>query len=187
VLLAVIEQSTWALVSKNLEQAGINVVGRGSSPAEVARLTKMSSPELLVIDDCLYHLLHGTAPARRDAVLPAVLLRSGEDHPIESTTSGVIPAMGVVGAPFSARNLLAAIEIAYARSCEQQRLRDRVAKLRLRLDARAPIDHAKKLLMKHNLMNEDEAYRWLRRSAMDQRIPMSSMALAVVAEFDREA
>ena len=142
VLLAVVEHSTCLLVSRNLEQAGINVVGRADSPAEIARLTKTNSPELLVIDDDLYCLLHGNAP-RQNAVLPAVLLISAERHQIDGATPALIPAMGAVGAPFSARNLLPAVEIAYARSTEQQRLRDRVDKLRLRLAARTPIDHAK--------------------------------------------
>jgi len=187
VLLAVREHSTCVLVSRNLEQAGIDVVGRADNPAEIARITKATSAELLVIDDDLHRLTVGAARARQVAPLPALLLVSGDRDRIDDPTSCPLPAMGVVSAPFSARNLLPAIEIAYARYSELQRLREQAAKLRLRLDAREPIDHAKKLLMTHNRMDEDEAYRWLRRSAMDHRIPMASMAVAVVAELSYQA
>ena len=104
VLLAVQDHSTCVLVSTNLEQAGIDVIARADSPGEIARCTKACSPELLVIDDHLHRFALRAAPARQVVPLPAVLLVSGERDETERPTTGLMPAMGAVGAPFSARN-----------------------------------------------------------------------------------
>lgn len=45
------------------------------------------------------------------------------------------------------------------------------------------LERAKGLLMVHRGLSEPQAFRWLQRTAMDRRIPMTTVAAAVVDRF----
>jgi response regulator NasT len=59
-------------------------------------------------------------------------------------------------------------------------LADEVADLHDRLETRKVIDRAKGILMKALNLTEPEAFSWIQRAAMDRRITMKEVALAVI-------
>jgi len=48
------------------------------------------------------------------------------------------------------------------------------------LEARKKIEKAKGILMKEQKLNEDDAYRLMRRSSMDKRVPMKEISEAII-------
>ncbi|MGJ0431030.1 ANTAR domain-containing response regulator [Methylobacter sp.] len=73
------------------------------------------------------------------------------------------------------------IEIAIARFKEQQALKEELKKTKTQLEDRKHIDRAKAILIKSQGYSEDEAYRALRKLAMDRKISLGEMAKNVIA------
>jgi response regulator NasT len=87
--------------------------------------------------------------------------------------------MAYVVKPFSINDLTPAIEIAMSRHLQMRSLKEEVADLYDRLETRKIIDRAKGILMKAMDLSEPEAFSWIQRTAMDRRLSMKEVALAV--------
>ena len=59
-------------------------------------------------------------------------------------------------------------------------LADEVTNLNDRLETRKLIDRAKGILMKALNLSEPEAFSWIQRAAMDRRLTMKEVAMAVI-------
>jgi response regulator NasT len=88
--------------------------------------------------------------------------------------------MGYVIKPFTIDDLIPAIEIAYSRHLQFLTLQNEIADLSERLETRKLIDRAKGILMQTLKLSEPEAFQWIQRSAMDRRITMKDLALAIL-------
>ena len=71
-----------------------------------------------------------------------------------------------------------------ARFEELQQLREQLAAANLRLDERKLVERAKGLLMKARGLDEESAYRALRRMAMDQNRRIGEVARSVIGMGD---
>ena len=87
--------------------------------------------------------------------------------------------MAYVVKPFSIGDLVPAIEIAISRHLQMRTLADEVADLHERLETRKLIDRAKGILMQALNLSEPEAFSWIQKAAMDRRMTMRDVALAV--------
>ena len=90
-------------------------------------------------------------------------------------------AMAYVVKPFSIGDLIPAIEIAMSRHTQMKSLAEEVADLHDRLETRKTIDRAKGILMKALNLSEPEAFSWIQRAAMDRRLTMKEVAMAVIS------
>jgi response regulator NasT len=79
-------------------------------------------------------------------------------------------------------DLRPAIEIARARFAEVSGLRGDVAALADRLESRKVVERAKGALMAQLGWDEQRAFAWLQRAAMDGRVPMAEVARRVVEQ-----
>jgi response regulator NasT len=89
--------------------------------------------------------------------------------------------------PFSPSDLLPAIEMALSRYAEVAALEAEVSNLTDRLETRKLIDRAKGVLQETQQLTEPEAFRWIQRAAMDQRVSMRAVAEAVILPPGSEA
>ena len=89
--------------------------------------------------------------------------------------------MAYVVKPFSIGDLIPAIEIAISRHTQMKSLAEEVADLHERLETRKVIDRAKGILMTHRGLDEESAYRFLRRSAMDHNRRIAEVAQSVLS------
>jgi response regulator NasT len=87
--------------------------------------------------------------------------------------------MAYVLKPFTINDLIPAIEIAISRHVQMKSLADEVADLHERLESRKVIDRAKGILMAALNLTEPEAFSWIQKAAMDRRMTMKDVALAV--------
>ena len=110
-----------------------------------------------------------------EAVLPLPPMRGPSMLEIE-----LAGAMTYLAKPFSTVTLLPAIELAAARYAETSALRAEIAEATQRLQARKVIDRAKGLLMTQQKMTEPQAFRWLKRTAIDRRTSMDTIARDVI-------
>jgi response regulator NasT len=107
-----------------------------------------------------------------DSPCPIVLFTSHCGDPLieRATEAGV---MGYLLKPLRPEELPPALDLAIARFRE---IRD----LRQRLESRKFIERAKGLLMARQKLSEEEAFRLLQRTAMNQRRSMAQIAQAVI-------
>jgi response regulator NasT len=87
--------------------------------------------------------------------------------------------MAYVLKPFTINDLVPAIEIAISRHAQMRSLAEEVADLHERLETRKLIDRAKGILMAALNLTEPQAFSWIQKAAMDRRLTMKDIALAV--------
>ena len=170
-----------------LEEEGFEVVGEAGDGETAVRLARELRPDLTVMDIKMPGL-DGLAAAERiteEKLSPVLILTafSQKDLVERAAQTG---AMAYLVKPFQKSDLVPAIGIAVARYQELQALEQEVTDLAERLETRKVVDRAKGLLMDRYGMNEQDAFRFIQKTAMDRRLPMKDVATKVV-EGDLEA
>jgi AmiR/NasT family two-component response regulator len=165
-----------------LEEEGYEVVGEAADGEQAIELAEALLPDL-VICDVKMPKLDGIAAASRIAeqrIAPVVILTAFSQRDLIERARDA-GAMAYLVKPFQKKDLLPAIEMATSRFGEIKALEAEVTDLQGRLDARKVIERAKGMLQADQGLSEPEAFRWIQRSAMDQRTSMKAVAELVVA------
>lgn len=85
---------------------------------------------------------------------------------------------------FNPKRMSSVLTVAAQRFAMMQSLRNDLNKARADLAARKTIDRAKGILMKSRNLSEDEAYKLLRKHAMDTGRPIQAVAADILAVSD---
>jgi response regulator NasT len=166
-----------------LTEAGYEVVGQAGDGESGVRLVRELRPDVVLMDVKM-PVLDGVSAAEAlaaDDIAPIVLLTafSQSDLVERALAAGV---QGYVVKPFSIADLRPAIELARARFAEVHELRNGVAALEDRLEARKRIERARSALQSQFGWDEPTAFAWMQRAAMDARIPMADVAKRVLEQ-----
>ena len=89
-------------------------------------------------------------------------------------------ALAYVVKPFQRSELIPAIEVALGRHREMRALEGEVANLEEQLETRRLVDRAKGLLMDNHAMREADAFGFIQKTAMQQRVTMKVIAQSVI-------
>lgn len=170
-----------------LTEAGYEVVGQAGDGESGVHLVRELRPDVVLMDVKM-PVLDGVSAAEAlaaDSIAPIVLLTafSQSDLVERALAAGV---QGYVVKPFTLAELRPAIEIARARFAEVHVLRNGVADLEERLQARKIIERAKSALQVQFDWDEQTAFAWLQRAAMDARVPMVDVAGRVLEQSPTE-
>jgi response regulator NasT len=171
-----------AAVTAGLVADGCAVVGHITEHADIVAEVRHRRADIVVCD--LDH-------ASRDAIDSMGALHRDEPRPVvmfvdRTDPDSINAAMKAGVAAYVVEGLLpsrvrAVIDVAVARFKTHQALRAELADVRSALSERKVVDRAKGLLMQARRMSEDEAYRTLRRLAMDQGKRLSEVAENVIS------
>ncbi len=171
-----------AAVTAGLEADGCEVVALLPDHADIVDQVRSTGAQVIVCD--LDH-------ASRDAIDSMRALHRDEPRPVvmfvDRTDPGSISAAMEAGVAayvvegLSPRRVRAVIDVAVVRFQAHQALRAELAEARSALSDRKLVERAKGLLMQTRRMSEDEAYRALRRLAMDQGKRLTEVAENVIA------
>jgi len=163
-----------------LTEAGYHVVAEATNGLEAIELAAEHRPDIAILDVKMPEM-DGITAAEQIIEIAAVLMLTAfsQKELVERARSA--GAMAYVVKPFSISDLMPAIEIAVSRHREQRALLGEVADLQERLETRKIIDRAKGILMKTLKLSEPESFTWIQRTAMDRRMSMKDVALAVIS------
>lgn len=169
-----------ALVAEGLE---------GIEPLEVRRSTTYDEAEVLAFAPDVVVIaaespdrdtLDSLREASQGAPRPVVMfVDRSEPGLAEQAVRAGVAAYVVDGlAPGRVRSIL---DVAMSRFALTQQLHGDLAKAKADLEARKTVERAKGLLMKERGLDEDGAYRLLRKLAMDRGKPIGSVAADLLA------
>jgi len=163
-----------------LTEAGYVVVAQATNGVEAIALAQEHKPDLAILDVKMPELDGISAAEKIIEIAPVLMLTafSQKDLVERARDAG---AMAYVVKPFSISDLVPAIEIAVSRHRQLVALQQEVGDLHERLETRKVIDRAKGILMATLKLSEPDAFSWIQRTAMDRRMSMKDVALAVIS------
>lgn len=168
-----------------LLDAGYRIVAVLPPDAFLAERVRQLRPDAVVVDarsdarDAVEHVVLAT----RDDPRPIVLFTEVDDAQLaRDAIAGGVTAYVVRG--LQADRVRAILEVAHARFAREQALRAELDEARGRLAERKTIERAKGLLMQRHGIDEAEAWRRLRKAAMDRGRRIADVARGLVDAAD---
>lgn len=168
-------------ICTGLIKAGHQVAAVLPSALELIARIEEIKPDIILIEtespsrDTLEHL----AVMDREMPRPVVMFsQDGERGTIRSAIQAGVAAYVVDG--FDAGRLSDVVEVAVIHFEEHQSLKRELAETNRKLSERKIIEKAKGVLMKTRGMDEESAYKALRKLAMERSQPLASVAANLV-------
>jgi len=170
-----------------LTEAGYDVVAQATTGEAAVELARTHQPDVLLLDVRMPTMDGLTAAETINAEHPCaiVMLTAFSDAEL-ITRATEVGVSGYLVKPVSPADLIPAIEVALARFRESAGLRNEVETLATKLDNRKLFDRAKALLASTRGLDDDAAYQFLRKAAMDQRRSMAEVARELLGESPLE-
>ncbi|MGH9137125.1 MAG: ANTAR domain-containing response regulator [Acidimicrobiales bacterium] len=168
-------------LKETLEEEGYEVVGETGRGDEAVELVKRLEPDLAILDIKMPGM-DGLEAARaittdRHAAVLILTAFSQRDLIEQARDAG---ALAYLVKPFEKTELIPAVEVALGRFAEMKALADENNTLAEQLETRKLVDRAKGILMDRYGMAEADAFRFLQKTAMDERLKMREVAARVV-------
>jgi response regulator NasT len=169
------------LLRNALATDGHDVVIRAGGALDLLASVRDAQPDVVIIDtdSPSRDVLEQLCIVSRDVPRPIVMFTDdGERESIEAALEAGVTAYIVEGLqPNRVRPIL---EVAQARFAADRVLRDELDAMRSKLASRKLIERAKGVLMESRKLDEEGAYRMLRRLAMDRQTTIAAVAQQVI-------
>jgi two-component system, response regulator PdtaR len=165
-----------------LEEEGYSVVAEVGDGQQAVDQAQELRPDLVILDIQM-PVLDGLSAAEQIAsnrIAPVIVLTAFSQRELVERARDA-GAMAYLVKPFSKNDLVPAIEVARARFAEMTALDGEVRTLEERLETRKIVEQAKGRLMEQQGLTEAEAFRWIQRTAMNQRTSMKALAQSIIA------
>jgi response regulator NasT len=164
-----------------LEEEGYEVVAETSRGDEAVDLVREHQPDVAILDIKMPGMDGLTAAReiageRRAAVL--ILTAFSQRHLIDRARDA--GALAYLVKPFQRTDLVPALEMAIGRFVEFQALDGRVRGLEEQLETRKVVDRAKGMLMDVHGLSETDAFTFIQRTAMRERLTMARIAQQII-------
>lgn len=169
-------------VEQALSAAGHQVVARVMAGGDLAADVAAVSPDVIIVDidspdrDTLEHM----RTISRERPRPVVMFTNDDNaSTIRSAVRAGVSAYVVDG--LHASRVLPVLEVAIARFEEFQAMREELEQTKSTLAERKLVEKAKGILMRQTRMDEEAAYKAMRKMAMDRNIKIVDLARTLIA------
>ena len=167
----------------NLLEEGYNILAALPPDADLEQQIADLQPDLIIVDAQSDAVLKKVVAATSDARRPIICFsEDGDKGRMHAAIEAGVSAYVVAG--LSAERVKEVMDVALARFNVDQKLRNELTETKMKLAERKVIERAKGLLMERHHCTEDEAYRKLRRLAMDKNLKLSDLAQRLVDVAD---
>lgn len=171
-----------AILEKGISAAGFQLIAVVKPDDDLLRIVRDEQPDVVVVDaeSPSRDTLDSMRAITQDQPRPIVMFVDKADGGMiaEALKAGV---SSYVIDGLSAQRVKPVIDVAVARFREFQALRSELERTKTTLQERKVIDRAKGILMDQRKLNEEDAYRLLRRLAMDQNQRLVDVARHLIA------
>ncbi len=170
------------VIEQGLRPYGHIIVAKATTGDDLPGLVERYQPDVIVIDmdspdrDTLEHMHIISTHRPRPIVM---FTNDGDSETIKRAVKAGVSAYVVDG--LSPNRVLPILETAIARFNEFQRIREELEQAKSTLEERKLVERAKGILMKQSGMDEDTAYKMMRKMAMDRNLKMVELAKSVIA------
>lgn len=171
---------------ETLQEEGYDVVAQAADGHAAVEAIRSLGPDVALVDIAMPGV-DGIEVARRVSDVTAVVMVTAFGQRERIALARDAGAMAYVVKPVTRDDLVPAIEMALSGWLTLQDLRGQavesasaLARAQERLADRRDVERAKGVLARQHGMSEDDAYRWLRQAAMDQRRSLGDVARDVV-------
>ncbi len=164
-----------------LGEAGYAVVAQAADGEQAVALTSEYRPDLVVMDVKMPKLdgIAAASQIARARLAPVVMLTAFSQRELVERAREA-GAMAYLVKPFTAADLIPAIEMARSRFAEIRLLETEIDDLSEQLATRKAVERAKSVLQEALSISEPDAFRWIQKTAMDVRRSMRQVAEAVI-------
>ncbi len=167
---------------ETLEEEGYEVVGDCGRGDEAVALVKEMTPDVVILDIKM-PVMTGLEAAKlitETKICPVVMLTAFSQREIieQARDAG---ALAYLVKPFQKSDLVPAIELAIARFAEMQALSGEVAALGAQLEIRKLVDRAKGVLLDKYAMSENDAFTFIQKLAMTERVKMGEISQRIIS------
>ncbi len=172
-------------LAEMLREEGYDIVGEAGDGQEAVELAEQHKPDLVIMDVKMPRRdgIDAAAEIASKRIAPIVVLTAFSQRDLVERARDA-GAMAYLVKPFTASDLVPAIELAVSRFSELTALEREVETLSDRLETRKLVERAKGLLQVKQGMTEPEAFKWIQRAAMDRRTSMKRVAEVVLETLD---
>ena len=175
-------------LKQSLLEAGYDVVETASTAAALLERVATLQPDVIIIDtesptrDTLEQLSFVSREHPRPIV---VFTDDRENATIEAALRAGVSAYIVAG--MQAERLKPILDVAVARFEQERALRDELKDAHDRLAERKLIERAKGILMQQKGVSEDDAFRMMRKLAMDRNRRLADVATQIIDIADMQS
>jgi len=171
-----------------VQELGFQVMGQAADGFDAIELCRETHPDVVLMDvkmPIFDGLTASETILSEDLAGCVVLLTAFSDREIISraTAAGVT---GYLVKPIDQKSLLPTIEVALAQRQSLQKSRQETQQAQQRLQDDRAIHKAQQLLARQQGCSETEAYRIMRKTAMDKRITLSALAQHILQQAARQ-
>lgn len=172
-------------IRDELVAQGHEVVGVVDSALAVHDSVLRLAPDVVIVDsesptrDTLEHLAAMSSTSPRPVV---VFSEDAAQAPMQQALRAGVSAYVVAG--LHLQRLVPVLQVAIARFEQEQALRQQLAQAQDALSSRKQVERAKGILMRTRGIGEDDAYRQLRRLAMDRGLRLEQVARQIIDAAD---
>ena len=162
---------------ETLGELGFDVVAAVADGAAAVDAVLRLQPQVALMDIKMPDM-DGLAAASQIIAMQstAVVMLTAFSQPELISRAVSAGAMGYLVKPFSPDELRAALTVAWERHAQLLGERQKAQDLEQTLADRKTIERARGVVMQSLGLSEDEAYAWLRKAAMDQRMTLVEVA-----------
>lgn len=168
-------------LKNKLKTLGFDEIWECSDGESAVAAALANLPDIAILDVALPQMdgLSAARAIRQKLKMPILLLTSccDPDAMKKARKSGIT---AILTKPFRGQDLLPAIEMAFAHDEEVEILKDHVGDLKEVVRSRRVIDKAKAVLMSSQGVSGQEAFRKIRKLAMDKTKSMREIAEAIL-------
>lgn len=167
---------------ETLEEEGYEVVADCGRGDEAVKLVTQHKPDVVILDIKM-PVMSGLEAAKlisKLKICPVVMLTAFSQREIveQARDAG---ALAYLVKPFQKSDLVPAIELAIARFAEMRALTGEVEALGAQLEIRKLMDRAKGILIDKHAMTENDAFTYIQKMAMSERVKMGEIAERIIS------
>lgn len=172
-------------ISEILQAEGYNVVGEAADGFSAIELCKKHNPDLVIMDIQM-PILDGLKASKRismENLAGGILLLTAFSSSDFIEKAKKVGAYGYLVKPLDKKSFIPTIEMCLSKANELKQVKVNLDKMALKLNERKVIDKAKGILMEELNINEDDAYKFIRKLSMDKRCSMIEIAKTVIIGY----